>query len=568
MSPSTLRKFAASKEASLIRAGFEAEVVFPGILNNTKPIHDLSKDQEVESISDIINYFTSNDVGLAGLLEKRLSKSYASWAGPKLKENFIKNTTGYVAKFLVDNYWDLSARVEEGLTEQGLIASDLRIALEDAEYMNEGFNQILPLGKSGLRKLENYSKDFEFGKQIFKVHSALYDELIAEAEDVINGDEDLYADAKDYYVDNFAPTEKEWLESIGVKTAFQITQYYDLPWDHYTNFDRNKTFNLDMANWLAKSLSKLVKMPVVANKDHGSEPRGANKWVIEPDTSINPDNDEDMGAEIISPPLPLSETLDLLEPFFKWARQYGAYSNKSTGFHMGVSIDGIGGNVDYVKFALFLGDEYVLEQFGRQANEYCQSYVKRVVDSQNIIDPEQEFVKLNNKLHSIAKGEADTSLKFGKYFSINPKDDYIEVRSAGGVDYFEANNIDKLANTLMRYAQALHIASDPAAERKEYFKKLYKLLEPSNSDIIELFAQRSTGLITTAELRTEWAKLKKTSDGMREFSVISNISGKPVKYIKVPLNDDPMETAHRLMVSDTTRYPINWFKKAYTVLPK
>jgi len=95
---------------------------------------------------------------------------------------------------------------------------------------------------------------------------------------------------------------------------------------------------------------------------------------------------------------------------------------------------------------------------------------------------------------------------FGKYTSINPKDKYIEFRSAGGEDYFQ--DIDKLKNTLLRYARAMSIAGNPAADRNEYYKKLYKLISPDTQDpTLSLFARYSAGELSAEQLKRDWAEL-------------------------------------------------------------
>jgi hypothetical protein len=81
---------------------------------------------------------------------------------------------------------------------------------------------------------------------------------------------------------------------------------------------------------------------------------------------------------------------------------------------------------------------------------------------------------MRNHLNQFASRAIAQPSGFGKYTSINPKSNYIEFRSAGGSDYFA--DMDKIQNTLMRYARATDIAMDPAAEKAEYAKKLYKLL--------------------------------------------------------------------------------------------
>jgi hypothetical protein len=106
---------------------------------------------------------------------------------------------------------------------------------------------------------------------------------------------------------------------------------------------------------------------------------------------------------------------------------------------------------------------------------------------------------------------------FGKYTSINPKGGndstrpdkergakYIEFRSAGNSNYFE--DIDKLKNTLLRYAKAMSVAANPAAERNEYYKKLYKLISPPEGDpALSLFAKFAAGEISSSDLKKQWA---------------------------------------------------------------
>jgi hypothetical protein len=81
---------------------------------------------------------------------------------------------------------------------------------------------------------------------------------------------------------------------------------------------------------------------------------------------------------------------------------------------------------------------------------------------------------MRKRLNQFASSALARPSGFGKYTSINPKTNYIEFRSAGGSDYFA--DMEKIQNTLMRYARATDIAMDPAADRAEYAKKLYKLL--------------------------------------------------------------------------------------------
>jgi hypothetical protein len=76
--------------------------------------------------------------------------------------------------------------------------------------------------------------------------------------------------------------------------------------------------------------------------------------------------------------MPLSEGIDTLRVFLEWARDNDAYSNSTTGLHVGISISGLQDKIDYLKLALLLGDEYVLERFDRQVNHYCSSAVNKI----------------------------------------------------------------------------------------------------------------------------------------------------------------------------------------------
>ena len=120
---------------------------------------------------------------------------------------------------------------------------------------------------------------------------------------------------------------------------------------------------------------------------------------------------------------------------------------------------------------------------------------QRVADAMNL---------MRKGLIDIAHNTIASDEGFGKYTSINPKGDYIEFRSAGNTDY--QADISKLRNTLLRYAQAMVVAADPALEKQEYYKKLYKLISPATGDSsFDLFARFAAGSISKEELKKQWA---------------------------------------------------------------
>ena len=264
-------------------------------------------------------------------------------------------------------------------------------------------------------------------------------------------------------------------------------------------------------------------MPVTASGGYHQATRKPGVWIVEPDSSLRAANDEDGGLEIISPPMPIEQAMQKLQAVIDWAQKRGCYTNSTTGLHMGVSLPGqksfaeAEGDVesapvaekpiDFMKLALFLGDQHVLKQFEREANSYCRSSLEKL-KAKNW-SPQQiatAMEKMRGNLINLAyKDLADRSP--GRD-SINMKDNYVEFRSAGG-DYLSKESdqgMDFLFNTMLRYVRALDIAGDPTAERQEYAKKLYKLISPSGDDTLNLFSQFATGEIDREKLKTEWAR--------------------------------------------------------------
>ena len=94
-------------------------------------------------------------------------------------------------------------------------------------------------------------------------------------------------------------------------------------------------------------------------------------WYVEPDATINPnDPKREAGVELVSPPLPVKEAMEALNAFYKTAKEAGWYTNGSTGIHINISIPK---KIDVLKLAVFLGDEYLLKTFGREASSMAVS---------------------------------------------------------------------------------------------------------------------------------------------------------------------------------------------------
>jgi hypothetical protein len=212
------------------------------------------------------------------------------------------------------------------------------------------------------------------------------------------------------------------------------------------------------------------------------------------------------GLEFISPPLPLAEMVSDLQKVVKWAQRMGCETNESTGLHMNVSIPNYSlDKLDYVKMALFLGDEWILSQFGREGNTYCKSALS-TIKQKAANNPDlalRAFEKLGEHMNLMASKLVHSG-NTDKYTSINTKDHYIEVRSPGG-DWLN-EDLGKLTSTLYRIVIALDAACDEQKYRQEYMTKFYKLMSPMGDNVMQLFSQFKSGELTPEAFKVAWAE--------------------------------------------------------------
>jgi hypothetical protein len=329
-------------------------------------------------------------------------------------------------------------------------------------------------------------------EQTIAKEDGFYDEVLQEFRD-------------GFYVDD----DSGFFDDVGLRWMSDVANSYDLEWPYMTGGGGND----GSRDWeeIGDSLHGVIDMPVKVSSNYHSTTRREGVWIVEPDSSLEPDDSDDFGLEIVSPPLPLEQALEKLQQVCDWANgtEGNAYTNSSTGLHMGVSVPFKGGDVDYLKLILFLGDEYVLKSFGREANTYCKSAMSKF--KENIkggrADPMGVIKLMQSGLLELAHKEIQKGVGEGKYTSAHIQKGYIEFRSAGG-DWLAEENADpeKLQNTMLRYARAMSLAANPAEERREYAKKLYKLVAPEGDSELALFSQFASGELTAEQLKKRWAE--------------------------------------------------------------
>ena len=452
MSPSSLYAFANSPQAQGILVGFEAELVVP--IPGGVADDDLERDYDRdEKCYDIIQIVEFFSQGELGL---------------------TRSAAARLQQALADDYSDwLEEQVY--LTYNDVKQEQIQILAQADGMSQQEIEQMLDQESS--REYMRYAESVE--------------------EDVR---EDIYGTHSEY----------DWLKSQGYNRMTNIESVYDVMWPYLTEGG-----NPEAIDEVAISIEDALGITVIPSQTYHGATRTANKWILEPDSSIEtPDDSKYAGLELVtpSPPFPVAQALGWIDLVFDWARDYGCHTNTSTGFHMSVSLPSqTTQNLDWIKLVLFLGDQHVLEIFDRQANTYTASALK-ILDTHVRDNPnfpvEQALGSLRKGLGNLASqimGKPHTE----KHTSVNMKNKYVEFRSAGG-NYLE--NQQTIKTTMLRYVRAIAIAGDPQAEKQEYATKLYKLLKNSGSDAsapVDLFSQFSSGMIGLPELKQKLQQLRK-----------------------------------------------------------
>jgi len=452
MSPGSLKKFAATDFAKSMTVGFEAEMAIEDMEEDEPNYDDIEPDWDMDEVV-----------------------------------SFDRNWHQQITRFFTGGESNNSRREVERVLEG--------INEEYYEWISEQYQEWLDSDESR-DTIVKFLKDYD---------SDISDEDI---EDTVKFKKNNYWGSiendvrEDWEADNMGDDSfREFMEYAEYDTMRGIYDKFagDISWPYYTEPEYSGG-NVSYEDIESDFVEKTGYTATVSRGYH-SAARKPGVWIFEPDSSISP-----AGVELVSPPMPLDEGLKALDDFFAWAKSYGAEANESTGFHMGVSIpEQTMDNVDHLKLILFLGDEYVLKQFGRESNSYARSSLDKIrgqlrSPTANVQELLANFKQgLNSEAAKVTRGRMLP--KGDRYVSVNIKENYVEFRSAGG-NYFE--KIPEIKNTMLRYVRAMAIAADPEAEKNEYAKKLYKLMAtafPDDIDSIKYFSGYAAGTITRSELK-------------------------------------------------------------------
>jgi hypothetical protein len=511
MSPSSLKQLAANTGAM---AGMEFEMYVPDVADDNDedltPERNYEEDIPARSIDQIYEFFRNDDWNTERDLEKLvniLQEQYYEWIGEKIERKWRHAPLENVYNWAKEN-----------------------IEYDDRDDLEEKVEKAVE---------EGYGNDiYEQAYEAFR-------------EDMLNK-----------YMNDDA-SERKFLLDSDLRFMSDVEIKYDIEWPHWTYPEEEgkrtiKQVALQFMNDIG------INTIAVADSYHGNyfKSGGDDNWrsigrnkpydtyTIEPDGSLDSKkNSSDAGLEFVSNPMPIDEMITSLNDVVKWAKANDCYTNKSTGLHMNVSVPGCNRErLDYVKLALLLGDEYVLNQFGRIANPFAKSAMSNLKSKAAYMSSEPELLDFFDQMRRGLSAEASKIIHSGntsKYVSINTKDGYIEFRSPGG-DWLN-EDIPKLENTLLRFVVALDAACDPEKYRNEYLKKLYKLLKPTardyaNRDPLDLFADYAAGKLNKKELKQILQILQRRRRD----------KDKPLEPIKAKVSAGPAEPAFGRPPSNTT----------------
>jgi len=500
MSPGALADFAKTEFAQAMTAGFEAELVIPNAQSDDddEMEADYDEDRRCRSTQDIRDFF-EGDYNSERQIERaieQIDEEFFEYADEQIRNDFEEDERDDMIRQILKDNGKTPEEIDEIMADPG---------------MDRAYDQ---------------------------AESSAWEE---------------YREGADYdqYVRGFFDRNYRFMSDVANSV--------NLDWPHYTNSNSGEG---ESSEDIARDIAASIGMPVKASGGYHGTKRGTGFFILEPDSSIDSDAGE-AGLELVSPPMPLAQCLEYLDKVFAWAEGRGCTTNSSTGFHMGISIpDQSRENVDHLKFTLFLGDEYVLKQFGRESNTYAKSMMKEMSQKlKNLsagsgrMDAESMLKTFKDGLNSSAAKFVKTSLTttHDRYVTVNIKDKYIEVRSAGG-DYL--GDVEKIKNTLMRYVRAMALAADPEAEKQEYAKKLYKFMSPmirGDEDIIKLFVNYAggKGLPSTA-LKSFVKKAQRDRAGKNAPPKEDSIGKGPNLY-RVIVQDLETEKMHNVLVRGTSR---------------
>lgn len=484
MNPTAYAQSVEQAQAAGVLVGFEFEVCVPAATINAgeeAPADNSDKQKQVDSIID------GNDVMIGLTTDDVTAKSF---------DEMFKVKEGVGAK-----YPSMEAMIAE-LTEATLAT----IKAKFYKLPEELRAIIVPQAKEHLAdkikrlpRLKNNNQEIEFAQSLGNVLTGIYfrnpklAKKYAVTGKIVHDIQNPAQRIEDYDFllgAMFGKSSDKIQKKMSKYFDYNPTTVYEeLELDNYEGWDDDDWDGDDdydyagAAKVLKPALEAATGKKVNVFTNYHQSKKNMTDWYIEPDGSLNP-NEDDGAAEVVGPPEAAQQAMASLKMFFTMAKQLNLYTNSSTGLHINVSIPQ---DIDVLKLAVFTGDQYVLQQFGREDSHYARSVSRDISKPSdklsNAVTQQiskkagisgQPLVSTKIKLGAIQKIAQDISKQHTASISYDGK--YVSFRQVGG-DYL--NDYQQIVNVVGRFVRAMVIAADPNAYRKEYLAAVAKLAMPA-----------------------------------------------------------------------------------------
>lgn len=238
--------------------------------------------------------------------------------------------------------------------------------------------------------------------------------------------------------------------------------------------------------------------PWLKKRSHTKLPEGG-AWKLERDVSLIY-----LGAELVSPAMPLRKFLKICPEVFKVIGQVGNTTDQC-GLHIGISLKGAKfKKLNPLKLAFSIDEDFVYKAFKSEARakwtnpikEHMQDILgdfKRTQDTE--IKPKtfqqiETAIITHLKKKLLSQLTKSTGINLGKITSGG----YIEFRYMGGAGYHKKWN--EVKDVIGAYISAIKQALDPDYEKESYETKLKALVEVEAKEQFKLIQ----------EVRSEWSK--------------------------------------------------------------
>ena len=480
MNPGEYHKAIDTGHTKGVLVGFEFECVVPKLTIRGAPEPEQEKHGRTkEEVSNIIgeNNFLF-DLYISDLKPKEFDKIFKFLPG---KSQYPDMVTAHKAfeQSLIDKVKELFTEVPEKIRIKEIPVARLNSTSGPGRWQpskNKQLNFAYQFGKIltdyHTRRAGGVVEVRHLGMKIKKIAGQHdYDDLLVFT----------FPDQDYKHITNFLDFDPEV-----VYQKLSLSDYEEYDDEMYLDNDSEDDDYAGATKVLKPALEQTMGRTVTIFKRYHERPKNMTDWYIEPDGSLNADNDGDGTAEVVSPPLPAKDAVTALKNFFAMAAKMGIYTNYSTGLHINVSIPD---TLDILKLAVFTGDQYVLKNFNRLNSDYAQSVTRDIPKSvdgdaitikqgpkkdKNVFGQRKQTTEINTKMiQKIAREISDDHVA-----SISYNGKWVSFRHTGG-NYLK--DYTEIYNVVGRFVRAIIIASDPTLYDREYKVAVAKLATPADN---------------------------------------------------------------------------------------